>query len=570
MKQLFFVYAMLITSTFTIFAQDVKIVALHEDPNRTMNASLFASADQETVKKYMPSGGAPASMSSFVLFAGEDTVLFDTGLGGKAWGKGLTELGVKSENVKLILITHFHSDHIGGLFQGEARRFLHAKVLCAEPERGPVTGRYPAGSTAGKIFAAYGEDFTTFQFGDEVFTNSLVKVKAIGASGHTPGHTAFLIEPQKEDSQQGKLLIVGDLLHATALQFPVPEACASFDIDRDEAVASRKRVLDLAAQEKWQIGGMHFPPPSTGTVIKEGSGYRFEFKKASERFEFEETHMGVPVRIIMYAPSSEVADKAAQEAFAAFHTLNGIMSDYDSESELMLLCANDGSDQVSDDLFAVLQAAKHYSTISEGAFDITVGPMTRLWRRSQRQHELPSEELVQRAKELVGNHLWELDEGNDEKTRSVRLLKPGMKLDLGAIAKGYAIDQAFEIIRMHGITSMLVDAGGDIRVGSPPPSAEGWKIAKSNETVFMKEAAMATSGGRFQYVEIDNVRYSHIVDSTTGLGMTSLSTVHVTAPTAMQADALATAISILGEEKGKTLIAEMKNVSLEFVEMEPL
>ena len=283
---------------------------------------------------------------------------------------------------------------------------------------------------------------------------------------------------------------------------------------------------------------------------------------AAERFEFEELHMGVPVRIILYAPTSELAEKAAKEAFASFQSLNDIMSDYDSESELSLLSESRGNIRISDDLFTVLKAAKHYSTLSDGAFDITVGPMVRLWRRSRRQQELPKEEYIEQAKQLVGNHLWELD----EKNLSVRLLKADIKFDLGGIAKGYAIDKAFDIIQKHGITSQLVDAGGDFRVGSPPPGTRGWKIAKNDGIVLMKDTAMATSGGRFQFVEIDGVRYAHIVDPKTGLGMTGLQTVHVTAPTAMEADALATAVILLGKEKGKAMIDKLPKVAMEFVE----
>jgi len=285
---------------------------------------------------------------------------------------------------------------------------------------------------------------------------------------------------------------------------------------------------------------------------------------ATERFEFEEIHMAVPVRIILYAETSEVAERAAKDAFATFHTLNGIMSDYDSESELSLLCESRGWIHVSDDLFVVLRAAKHYSAISDGAFDITVGPMVRLWRRSRRQQELPKQQYIDRAKECVGNHLWELDEC----TQSVRLLKTGMRFDLGAIAKGYAIDKAFEIIQGHGISSQLVDAGGDFRLGSPPPHAEGWKIAQGGEIVLMKDTAMATSGDQFQFVVIDGVRYAHIVDPKTGLGMTGRHTVHVTAPTAMEADALSTAVSVLGKEKGTALIAKLPHVSVKIVSPE--
>ena len=280
---------------------------------------------------------------------------------------------------------------------------------------------------------------------------------------------------------------------------------------------------------------------------------------AAERFEFEEGHLRTLVRIILYAPSPEVAEKAAQEAFDSFRMVNNRMNTYDSDSELSRLHESWGSTRVSDDLFTVLAAAKHYCTISDGAFDITVAPMVRLWRRSSRQQELPSERLLEQAKELVGNHLWELN----ERTQSVRLLKANMRLDLSGIAKGYAIDRAFEIIQKHGITSLLVDAGGDFRVGAPPPCTDGWRIAKGTETVFLRDTAMATSGGSVQFVEIDGVRYSHIIDPKTGLGITGFQTVHITAPTAMEADALATAVSILGKEKGKALIDTLSKVSME-------
>ena len=264
-----------------------KLVAINEDPGRTMAAELFATADQEAVKKYMPEGSAPASMSSFVLFAGEDVILFDAGLGNDLWVSKLNEL-VKPENVKLILLTHMHGDHIGGLlhtttFQRDgvthadvARRFRNAKVLVSEPE---YEQHFPTGTntTIGlqpfRIKDAYGQDFTTFKFDEVVFENSEVRVKAMDASGHTPGHTVFLIEsPDAAQRKEEKILILGDLLHAAALQFPFPEACARFDMDQPKAIAARKRILDFAAQEKIPVAGMHFPPPHIGTVEKNDQG----------------------------------------------------------------------------------------------------------------------------------------------------------------------------------------------------------------------------------------------------------------------------------------------------------
>ena len=260
----------------SILAQDLKVVALNENSTRTMGASTFASADPEAVRKYIPEGGAPASVSSFILFAGEDTVLFDAGQNSETWSNKLTDLGVKPESIKLIFLTHMHGDHIGGLLQGDTRRFPNAKVFSATPEYEHWMRLQQTGQV-GKIASAYGQDFMKFNFDEEVFANPLVKVKALDASGHTPGHTVFLIEPKQGSTE--KILILGDLLHAAALQFPVPEACASFDMDREKAVASRKRILDFAAQEKISVGGMHLPPPSIGTVEKEDKGYSFELKK---------------------------------------------------------------------------------------------------------------------------------------------------------------------------------------------------------------------------------------------------------------------------------------------------
>jgi thiamine biosynthesis lipoprotein len=290
---------------------------------------------------------------------------------------------------------------------------------------------------------------------------------------------------------------------------------------------------------------------------------------ATERFEFEETHMGVPVRIILYAESVENAQVAAKDAFECFRTLNKIMSDYDSESELSKLCAefnssSNGHDQeaipVSNDLFAVLKSAKYFSNISDGAFDITVSPFVRLWRRSRRQKELPKQRYLDQARELVGNHLWTLHES----TQRVQILKSGVKFDLGGIAKGYAIDRAFETIQKYGIETILIDAGGDLRVGKAPP--DGWKINLNGEdTIIMENIAVATSGDRFQFVEINGVKYSHLIDPKTGLGLTTPCTVHVTAPTATEADALASATAVMKPEQGIALIESLKDISVKII-----
>lgn len=304
-----------------------------------------------------------------------------------------------------------------------------------------------------------------------------------------------------------------------------------------------------------------------------------------ERFEFAQICMGVPVRFVLYTNAPELAEQAASQAFECINRLNTILSDYDSDSELSRLCTrstehwkHSGHEgqalwlDVSDDFFHVLKAAREYGQLSDGAFDITVGPMTRLWRRSRRQGVLPKERYLEQARQLVGLDRWKLDENE----RRIQLLRPGMRLDLGGIAKGYAIDQAFETIRGYGIETLLVDAGGDLRIGTAPPG--GWRIGLAEtkrttgdesttalQNIVLENIALASSGDESRFVEIDGVRYSHLINPKTGLGLTQSMTVFVTAPTAMQADSLASAIAVLGPEKGIRLADSQKRIAAKII-----
>jgi thiamine biosynthesis lipoprotein len=297
----------------------------------------------------------------------------------------------------------------------------------------------------------------------------------------------------------------------------------------------------------WLIGA--------GAVAAQGE------QPAENRFEFSRTEMAVPVRVVLYAPDEKTANGAAEAAFDRLHQLNGILSDYDPNSELRRLCdaSSEGrSVPVSEDLWNVLSYAQALSTRTCGAFDVTVGPIVRLWRRARRREELPPPEMIKESLDLVGHRLVRLE----PETHGVELLKPGMRLDLGGIAKGYAIDQALAVLRRRGITRALVDAGGDVGLGDPPPDRPGWQIAVAaldpnsppSRYVQLSCAAIATSGDTWQFVEFDGKRYSHLVDPHTGVGLTDHSTVTIVAPNAMTADALASAVSVLGPEKGIRLI----------------
>jgi thiamine biosynthesis lipoprotein len=214
---------------------------------------------------------------------------------------------------------------------------------------------------------------------------------------------------------------------------------------------------------------------------------------------------------------------------------------------------------VSPDLFAVLARAAEVSRMTDGLFDVTVGPVVRLWRRSRRTRELPAAADLAAARALVDYRQITLDPVN----RTVRLAKPGMLIDLGGIAKGYAAEAAQTVLRKHGITQALVAAGGDIAVSAPPPDKPGWEIgiAKApgepadGPTLVLHDCGVSTSGDAEQYVEIAGKRYSHIVDPRTGLGLTDSWQVTVIAADATTSDGMTKVLCVLGPEKGLKAVA---------------
>jgi thiamine biosynthesis lipoprotein len=293
---------------------------------------------------------------------------------------------------------------------------------------------------------------------------------------------------------------------------------------------------------------------------------------ALERFTFSEPHMGTTVRIVLYAPDEATAKRAAKAAFARIAELNKIMSDYDADSELMRLCKKAGGPPVpvSADLFHVLQAAEQYARLSDGAFDVSIGPVVRLWRKARKTGELPSAAAIKSALERVDYRKIQLNPIG----RTVRLLLAGMLLDLGGIAKGYAADAALAVLRQHGVTQALVGLGGDIAVGQPPPGAAGWRVgvaplknvvAPASHFLLLKNACVSTAGDLHQAVEIGGKRYSHIIDPRTGMALIGRRSATVIAPNATMSDGLDTGMCVLGAERGMAMIEKTDGVAAIYV-----
>ena len=293
---------------------------------------------------------------------------------------------------------------------------------------------------------------------------------------------------------------------------------------------------------------------------------------ALQRYVYTEPHMGTTFRIVLYAPDEATAKKASKAAFARIAELNAIMSDYQPTSELMRLCEKAGGPpvEVSVDLFEVLQKSQEFAKMTDGAFDVSISPVVRLWRKARRSREMPSAEAIKKALALVDYRKIKLE----PKGRTVQLLLMGMLLDLGGIAKGYAADAALAVLRQHGITRALVAAGGDIAVGDAPPDAKGWKVgiaplknpdAPPEHYLLLKNAGVSTAGDSEQFVEIGGKRYSHIIDPKTGLGLVGRRSVTVIAPNATISDGMDTGLCVLGVERGLKIVDGREDVAALFV-----
>ncbi|MBO0950229.1 FAD:protein FMN transferase [Fibrella sp. HMF5405] len=275
--------------------------------------------------------------------------------------------------------------------------------------------------------------------------------------------------------------------------------------------------------------------------------------------------MGTTFVVTLYAADSLTAQRTYDAVSARMDTLNQIMSDYLDGSEVNLLSATSGQNRwvrVSPTLFDVLQKAKQIAQQSGGRYDPTIGPLSQLWRRAVRQRTrggfaFPAAQERRKARRAVSWRYIELDSNS----QSVRLKKPGMRLDLGGIGQGFAIDEAQKVLHQYGIRVFLLDIGGDILVGDAPPGRpEGWRISltkgnvpEADSIILLKNAAITTSGDTERHLDINGRRYSHIMNPRTGLGLRHFVQATVQAPTGTYADALTKVFSVARPSQRKRL-----------------
>ena len=280
--------------------------------------------------------------------------------------------------------------------------------------------------------------------------------------------------------------------------------------------------------------------------------------------------MGTFARVVVVADDVRIAERCIRRALAEIRRIDELMSDYKGDSEISQVNrhAYERAVKVSRDTFEVLRKSIRYSRLSRGAFDVTVGPLVDLWRAAAEANRPPSPQQLQQVRGRVGYEKLVLDAN----ALTVRFKVEGMRVDLGAVAKGYAVDKAVMAVRKAGAIGGMVDIGGDIRCfGAPPAGRTAWLVGVQDPrspvdlpgtgkpilVLRLVKGAVATSGSYQRSAMIGGQRYSHIIDGRTGGSAVGLWSVTVICDEAADADALATAISVMGREKGLALIEQI-------------
>ncbi len=299
------------------------------------------------------------------------------------------------------------------------------------------------------------------------------------------------------------------------------------------------------------------------TLVEADSGYRLI--------------MGTFAHVIAVAPDQRTANKSIDAALQQLQTIEALMSYHRDDSEIAILNRSGYEKplKVSKNTFQVVQKAIEFSSLSDGAFDITVGPLVDLWRKAAEADSVPSDSKLADARAKIGYQKLILDANQ----MTIKFSVEGMKLDLGGIAKGYGIDKAVEAMQNCGATAGLVDVGGNIRCFGKPKAKPHWLIGLQdpNETyddfvlpakagiqaskplliLKMNDGAVATSGHYRRFVSIKGKKYSHIIDTKTGFSSDKLASVTIIAKDAITADALSTAVIVMGTENGLALIEKI-------------
>jgi thiamine biosynthesis lipoprotein len=263
------------------------------------------------------------------------------------------------------------------------------------------------------------------------------------------------------------------------------------------------------------------------------------------RLELTEEAMGASFSLVLFGPDLRGLASAAAAAFAEAHRLDRLLSNYLAESEWSAMNREAATRpvRVTPELFALLSDCLEYSRMSDGAFDITVGPLMKVWGFYEGEGGLPQPAAVEDTLNRVGYRHVQLDPG----PRTIRFARAGMDLDPGGIGKGYAVDRMVQVLKQADVRIALVSASGSsiYGLGAPPDEPQGWPITIRNPQdpsamtthVALKDMSLSTSGSYEKFFWAEGRTYSHIVDPRTGYPARGTSAVSVLAPRTIDSEA---------------------------------
>ncbi len=368
----------------------------------------------------------------------------------------------------------------------------------------------------------------------------------------------------KGKSLKNKIRINRDIINISGATMSVVTMCKGVKkilAVIDEFYLSGKNADKIASLEKIKYG------------YEDGTGQKQElklFKKAA-------LSMGTVFETTIYTADKYIAEKTFNDVSQEINRLDFLMSNYKKESVLSVLNKNASAEPAdcNKELASVIEQSLQYSEITDGAFDITIGPLMKKWGFFKKQGRIPGKEELESALESVSYKNIIIEEKtikslakNPVTVKTAFFKNPGTRIDLGGIGKGYAVDRAVNVLKQNGINSALINFAGNIYAFGTPPGKESWVIGLQHPresegllgTFEIKDKAVSTSGDYEKFFTIEGKRYSHIIDPRTGYPVKGIVSVTIVTDNATRADALSTGVFVLGLEKGMALIEKLQDV----------
>ncbi|OPC40721.1 thiamine biosynthesis protein ApbE [Elizabethkingia miricola] len=272
------------------------------------------------------------------------------------------------------------------------------------------------------------------------------------------------------------------------------------------------------------------------------------------------TLMGSRFQITLVDNDSISAERNIDKAIAEITRIENLISEWRPETQISQVNQNAGIKpiKVDKEVFDLTKKSLYFSKLTDGAFDISIVAMDKIWKFDDSMNELPSEQAIKESVRNVGYQNIILDSTNS----TIFLKNPGMKIGFGSIGKGYAADKTRDLMKSMGVKAGIIDASGDISTWGTQPNGKPWAIGINNPfndhkmaaILYFKENAVTTSGSYEKYAEIHGKRYSHIMNPKTGYPSTGLTSVTITGPNATMANGFSTSVMVLGEKDGLKLL----------------